>query len=259
MESVSRKEFRVIRKTRVSEEIIGQVRDLITSGRLQIGDRLPAERELAKILQVGRSTVREAIRALESLGILEARPGEGTFLVSNPAEAQPDPITANAFKSWENQRTLFEVRMVIEPDLAALAARRASFEQILKMREILREQETAVRQGETGIKADSTFHFLMAEAAGNAMLLRIMDSLMDLLRETRETSLQAGGRSLRSMRQHKAILRAIETRDPAAAERHMREHITEMEQLVFSSQEWPAGSAVDSSPLPPRSKVGESA
>ena len=61
------------------------------------------------------------------------------------------------------------------------------------------------------------------------------------------------------MKQHKAVLRAIETRDPAAAERHMREHITEMEQLVFSAQEWPAGSAVDSAPIPPRSKVGESA
>ena len=259
MEAVSRRAFRVVRKTRVSEEIVGQVRDLITSGRLKVGDRLPAERELATVLGVGRSTVREAIRALESLGILQARPGEGTFLVSNPADAQPDPITANAFKSWENQRTLFEVRMVIEPDLAALAARRASFEQIVKMRETLGEQEAAVRQGETGIQADSTFHFLMAEAAGNAILLRIMDSLMDLLRETRETSLHTDGRSLRSMKQHKAILRAIETRDPAAAERHMREHITEMEKLVFSAQEWPAGSAVDSAPIPPRSKVGESA
>ena len=236
MESVSRKAFRVVRKTRVSEEITEQVRDLITSGRLKIGDRLPAERELAKILQVGRSTVREAIRAMESLGILESRPGEGTFLVSHPLHSQPDPITANAFKSWENQRKLFEVRMVIEPDIAALAARRASFEQILKMREILREQEESVKQGETGIKADSVFHDLLAEAAGNDVLLRIMESLMDLLRETREASLQTNNRPLSSLKQHKAILRAIEARDPLAAERRMREHIVGMEQLVFSTR-----------------------
>jgi len=245
VESVSRKEFRVVRKTRVSEEIIAQVRDLITSGRLKVGDRLPAERELANTLQVGRSTVREAIRALESLGILEARPGEGTFLVSNPSDVRPDPITANAFKSWENQRKLFEVRMVIEPDLAALAARRASFEQIAKMREILREQEAAVKRGETGIKPDTTFHFLLAEAAGNEILLRIMDSLMDLLRKTREASLQTSGRSLRSMKQHKAVLRAIETRDPVAAEKRMREHIAEMEEIVFSTQGLPAELAPD--------------
>jgi len=236
VESVNRKEFRVVRKTRVSEEITGQVRDLITSGRLKVGDRLPAERDLAKILQVGRSTVREAIRAMESLGILEARPGEGTFLVSNPSEQRPDPITANAFKSWDNQRKLFEVRMVIEPDLAALAARRATFDHIVKMRETLRDQEVLVKQGDSGLKADSLFHFLLAEAAGNDILFRIMDSLMDFLRETREASLHTSGRSARSLKQHKAILRAIEMRDPLAAEKRMREHITEMEQLVFSTR-----------------------
>jgi GntR family transcriptional regulator, transcriptional repressor for pyruvate dehydrogenase complex len=236
VESVSRKDFQAIRKTRVSEEIIGQVRDLITSGRLQVGDRLPAERELAKILEVGRSTVREAIRALESLGILQARPGEGTFLVSNPAEQKPDPITANAFKSWENQRKLFEVRMVIEPDLAALAARRASSEQIVKMREILQEQEASVKRGEIDMKADTAFHFLLAEAARNEILLRIMDSLMNLLHETRNASLHTSGRSVSSLKQHKAIVRAIEARDPVAAERRMREHITGMEKLVFATQ-----------------------
>jgi GntR family transcriptional regulator, transcriptional repressor for pyruvate dehydrogenase complex len=242
VEVVSGKAFRVVHKTRVSEEIVGQVRDLITSGRLKVGDRLPAERELAKTLQVGRSTVREAIRVMESLGFLQARPGEGTFLVSHPAEPRPDPVTAGAFKSWDNQRKLFEVRMVIEPDLAALAARRATFDQIVKMREILLQQEGIVKQGATGIEADSTFHFLLAEAAGNDILLRIMDSLMDLLRETREASLQTGGRPARSLKQHRAILRAIEGRDPRTAEQKMREHISEMEQLVFTTQEWPAGS-----------------
>lgn len=245
MDSVSRKEFQAVRKTRVSEEIISQIRDLITSGRLKVGDRLPAEREFAKILQVGRSTVREAIRALESLGILQARPGEGTFLVANPGEQKPDPITANAFKSWENQRKLFEVRMVIEPDLAALAARRASSNQIAKMREVLQNQEASVKHGEIDIKADTAFHFLLAEAARNEVLLHIMDSLMNLLHETREASLHTGSRSVSSLKQHKAILRAIEARDPAAAERRMREHIRGMENLVFATQGFGGASTDD--------------
>ena len=245
MESVSQNEFRVVRKTRVSEEVIGQVRDLITSGRLKIGDRLPAERELAKTLQVGRSTVREAIRALESLGILQARSGEGTFLVSHPDEQKSAPITANAFKSWDNQRKLFEVRMVIEPDLAALAARRASFEQIVKMREILEEQEASVKRGTIDIKADTAFHFLLAEAAGNEILLRMMDSLMNLLHETREASLRTTGRAVSSLKQHKAIVRAIETRDPVAAERRMRDHIRGMEKLVFATQDFTGASEDD--------------
>ena len=245
MESVSQNEFRVVRKTRVSEEVIGQVRDLITSGRLKIGDRLPAERELAKTLQVGRSTVREAIRALESLGILQARSGEGTFLVSYPDEQKSVLITANAFQSWDNQRKLFEVRMVIEPDLAALAARRASFEQIVKMREILEEQEASVKRGTIDIKADTALHFLLAEAAGNEILLRMMDSLMNLLHETREASLRTTGRAVSSLKQHKAIVRAIEARDPAAAERRMRDHIKGMEKLVFATQDFTGASEDD--------------
>lgn len=245
MESVSQNEFRVVRKTRVSEEVIGQVRDLITSGRLKIGDRLPAERELAKTLQVGRSTVREAIRALESLGILQARSGEGTFLVSNPDEQKSAPITANAFQSWDNQRKLFEVRMVIEPDLAALAARRASFEQIVKMREILEEQEASVKRGAIDIKADTAFHFLLAEAAGNEILLRMMDSVMNLLHETREASLRTTGRAVSSLKQHKAIVRAIEARDPLTAERRMRDHIRGMEKLVFATQDFTGASEDD--------------
>jgi GntR family transcriptional repressor for pyruvate dehydrogenase complex len=250
MEAVSRKAFRVVRKMRVSEEIIGQVRDLITSGRLKVGDRLPAERELAKILQVGRSTVREAIRALESLGVLQARPGEGTFLVANPAEQRPDLFNVDLFKSWDNQRRLFEVRIVIEPDLAALAARRATPDQIQRMREILDDQDQLIQQGDNGIKADTGFHFLVAEAANNDILLRIMDGLMDRLQETRAVSLSKGGRPVRSLRQHRAILRAIETRDADAAEQRMREHINEMEQLAFATQGW-RSEAVDPAATPP--------
>lgn len=250
MEAVSRKTFQVVRKIRVSEEIIGQVRDLITSGRLKVGDRLPAERELAKTLDVGRSTVREAIRALESLGILQARPGEGTFLVANPADQRPDPFAVNLFNSWDNRRKLFEVRMVIEPGLAALAARRATPDHIQRMREILNDQEQLVRQGDNGIKADTTFHFLLAEASGNDILLRLMDGLMDRLQETRKASLNTGGRPLRSLKQHRAILRAVEARDPETAELRMREHITEMEGLAFATKEWRSGTADPASPPP---------
>ena len=256
MEAVSRKKFQVVRKIRVSEEIIGQVRDLITSGRLKVGDRLPAERELAKTLEVGRSTVREAIRALESLGILQARPGEGTFLIANPAERRHDQFSADVFKSWDNQRKLFEVRMVIEPDLAALAARRATPDHIKRMRETLNDQERLVRQGENGIKADTAFHFLLAEAAGNDILLRLMDGLMDHLQETRVASLNTGGRPLRSLKQHRAILRAVESRDAETAEVRMVEHITEMEQLAFATKDWQGGAA-DPASRPPASGASE--
>jgi GntR family transcriptional repressor for pyruvate dehydrogenase complex len=234
-EVVPGKPFRTVRKTRASEEIIEQIRDLIASGRLKVGDRLPAERELASLLTVGRSTVREAIRALESLGIVQVRAGEGTFLIANPADQPGDPLTSRVFSSLHNQHLLFEVRTVIEPDLAALAARRASFDQIVKMREILQEQEALIQRGDSGIVADTQFHYLLAEAAGNEILFNIMNGLMDLLRETRQASLQTSGRPARSVKQHRAVLRAIEMRDPKGAEQRMREHLEEMQRVVLEA------------------------
>jgi GntR family transcriptional repressor for pyruvate dehydrogenase complex len=241
MQAVTEKAFRVVRKTRVSEEIIDQVRDLITSGRLTRGDRLPAERELAHAFSVGRSAVREAIRALESLGIVEARAGEGTFVVSIPGGQERDPITASLFQAWNTQRKLFEVRRVLEPGLAGLAARRATPEQIEKMQAILDDQKGKIQARESYMKEDTAFHYLIAEATGNEILLRVADSLMELLRETRDTSWKAPARPARSLKQHQAVLHAIEARNPLVAERRMREHIQAIERLVFSSEQQPIG------------------
>lgn len=239
MQMLSRKAFHAVRKTRVTKEIIDQVRDRVASGRLRPGDRLPAERELAETFGVGRSTVREAIRAMESLGLLETRAGEGTFVADPSGGRGHNPLTDGLFQVWSTQHKLFEVRRVLEPGLTALAARRATTEQIEKLRAVLIEQESQIRRGETGMQEDTTFHFLLAEATGNEVLLRIVDSLMDLLRETRQAALQRGGRPGESLKQHRAILQAIENRDPAAAERRMRQHIRDVEKLVFSAAHQP--------------------
>ena len=251
-QAVSRKAFRAVRKTRVSQDIIEQVRDLVTSGRLKPGDRLPSERELSQALSVSRSSVREAVRAMESLGLIDARAGEGTFVASPSGIHGSDPLIASLHQDWSTQHKLFEVRRVIEPDLASLAARRATAEQIEKMRTILAEQQAQIRQGGTGVRQDTLFHYLLAEATGNEVLVRIMDSLMDLLLKTREESLQHDKRPARSLKQHRAMLRAIEARNPRAAERLMYQHIAEIEELVFSQGKQPPAerSASPSAPDP---------
>lgn len=254
MESVDRKTFRAVRKTRVSKGIIDQIRDLISSGRIQPGDQLPAERELAQTFHVGRSTVREAIRTMESLGFVEVRSGEGTFLagLSSSARPGPDPITATLFKEWSTQLKVFEVRAVLEPGLASMAASRATSAHIESMRTILAEQEAALQRGETGMKEGDVFHSLIVEATGNEILTRLMGSLMDLLKHTREVSSHRSGRPARSLKQHHAILQAVVSRNPRLAERRMREHIRTIEHLVFSVQpsvpEKPA--ATSSTPSP---------
>ncbi len=244
--AVSRKAFRAVRKTRVSQDIIEQVRDLVTSGRLKPGDRLPSERELSQALSVSRSSVREAVRAMESMGLIEARAGEGTFMASPSGSRGSDPLIASLHQDWSTQHKLFEVRRVIEPDLAALAARRATAEQIERLRAILNDQEAEIARGGTGVKQDNLFHFLMAEATGNEALVRIVDSLMDLLLKTREESLQHDERRDQSLKQHRTILAAIEARDPRAAERLMREHIRDVEELVFSKGKQPLADRVAS-------------
>ncbi len=249
MQSETTKAFRVIRKTRVSEDIIEQVRDLITSGRLKPGDRLPAERELAQTLSVGRSAVREAIRAMESLGLVEARAGEGTFVAAFPENRARDPLTAAFFQEWSTQLKLFEVRRVIEPDLAALAARRATVEQIEKLRATWDEQKAQVERGGTGGQQDAAFHFLIAEATGNEVLVRIVDSLMDLISKTREANLQNDERRNLSLKQHEAILRAIEARDPQAAEEAMWDHIHDVEEMILSRRRASTLAHTDVAPL----------
>jgi len=236
--TVNSNDFRAVHKSRISEEIIEQVRDLITSGQIKPGDRLPAERELAQQLNVGRSTVREAIRVMESMGLLNVRAGEGTFLVAATGEVNADSVTKAFLQSWDNQHNFFEVRRVIEPDLAALTARRATPEQIEKMRAMLGEQEADIRRGGNGMQADTAFHYLLAQASGNEVLVRIMDGLMDRLRETRESALRTAGRPAQSLRQHRRILAAIEARDVKAAEKRMLEHLRVMEDLAFSAHTW---------------------
>jgi len=245
MDAASPKDFRAVRKSRISEEIIEQVRDLITSGRLKPGDRLPAERELARLLSVGRSTVREAIRAMESLGLVRVRAGEGTFLVAATAGSEVGSVPEALLRSWDGQHMLFEVRRVIEPDLAAFAARRATPEQIATMRGVLGDQEREIRQGGDGMKADTVFHYLLANAAANEVLVRILDSLMDRLQETRAHSLRTPGRPAQSLKQHRAILAAVEARDAKGAEKRMLAHLRNMEDLAFHAQPWEKAASGD--------------
>jgi GntR family transcriptional repressor for pyruvate dehydrogenase complex len=241
VQPISHTAFQAVRKTRVTEGIIGQVRTLINAGQLKTGDRLPPERELAKDLGVGRPAVREAIRALEFLGLVETRPGEGTFLAVGQESPAVNLLDPARFRLLDTVRKLFEVRRVIEPDLAALAALRSTPEQVEKMRAALEGQQGQVERGDSGIEGDTAFHAQIAEAAGNEFLIQIMNSLMERIRDTREAWLQRRGRSLRSLEDHRKILLAIERRDPEAAEQGMFKHLEGIEHMLLAAPEGPEG------------------
>lgn len=222
-----------VRKARVSEGVARQIQRLIADGALAPGDKLPPERELAERFAVSRSSVRDAIRTLEIAGLVAARQGEGTVVADVSPEAMAAPLASVLVRKRELIAELLDVRQMIEPALAARAARRATEEEVARLEEILRRQRAKVLRGEPTVEEDSEFHSLVAHAARNKVILKVLDVLMDLLRETRARSLQVQGRLQRSLAGHQRILEAIRRRDPDAAERAVRRHLEEIESIVM--------------------------
>jgi GntR family transcriptional regulator, transcriptional repressor for pyruvate dehydrogenase complex len=217
--ALAKPEFEAVRKTKVYEQAALQLQRMIRDGLIKPGEKLPPERELAEMLQVSRGSLRDAIRTLELMGLVEPRQGEGTVVC--------DPSAKSLIGD------LLEFRRMIEPTLASRAAKNASEEELAYMEDILRRQKEKVDRGELAIEEDSEFHYAIAQAAGNSVVLKVLDAFMDLLRETRERSLQLKGRLQKSFVGHRRILDAIRKHDLRAAEKAMRQHIDEVEGIVL--------------------------
>ncbi|MBM4438837.1 MAG: FadR family transcriptional regulator [Candidatus Rokubacteria bacterium] len=222
-----------IKSTRIYEEIVRQIKAMIAEGRLKSGDQLPPERDLAEKFLVSRTSVREALRALESVGLIEIRPGEGTFVKEVSVESLVEPLALVLLSQRELIGELFEARRLLEPTIAGLAARRASPDEIVEMERILEEQAKAINAGNTGLAQDAAFHAAIGTAAHNRAIVRVVHGVMDLLSQSREESIGTPGRPTRSHEDHRRILAAIRARDAAAAERAMLDHIVAVEGLVL--------------------------
>jgi len=225
-------DFAVVRKNKVYEDVAKQIERQILK-KLKPGDKLPSERELAEMLQVSRSSIRDAIRSLELMGLVEPRQGAGTIVRGLSAESLLNPF-ANALKHrQELVSELLDFRKMLEPPLAARAAMHAAPDEISEMEEILRRQEEKLSNGEAAIAEDAEFHYNIALASGNSVVLKLIDMVMDLLRDTRERSLQLEGRPQKSLAGHRRILAAIKRHDAEAAEAAMRRHIEDIEKIVI--------------------------
>src|SRR5262250_3033530 len=201
-----------IKSTRIYQEIVRQVKAMIAEGRLKSGDQLPPERDLAEKFLVSRTSVREALRALESLGLIEIRPGEGTFVREVSVETLIEPLALAMLSQREAIGELFEARRLLEPSIAAFAARRATPQDIDEMTRILDEQAKEVAAGRTGLAQDAEFHSAIASAAHNRAISRLVHGIMDLLTQSREESLNTPGRPVQSHEDHRRILEAITRR-----------------------------------------------
>jgi GntR family transcriptional regulator, transcriptional repressor for pyruvate dehydrogenase complex len=232
MATPAKVEFEAIRRSKVYEEVARQIQNHIFEN-LKPGDVLPPERELAQRFGVSRSSVRDAIRSLELIGLLEPQQGRGTVVCEPSGNAVMGSLTAAIMQKRKLVKELLDVRKLVEPALARRAAPQVSDSQIAELEQLLERQSSKVRNGELAIEEDNEFHYLIALAADNAVLLQIVDVLMDTLHETREKSLQTGGRRQKSLAGHRRILAALKHRDPAASEKAMRQHIEEIEAIVL--------------------------
>jgi GntR family transcriptional regulator, transcriptional repressor for pyruvate dehydrogenase complex len=222
-----------VRKKRAYEDIVAQIQDLITKGRLKRDDQLPNEKELSETFKVSRSTVREAILSLETMKLVERRQGDGTYVIATSEKALVQPLASALFGEKDDLIDIFSLRMVIEPEVAHIAAENAMAEEIEELEKILREQEHDVIDGSQGVYIDSTFHHLLSRMAKNRILERLSMALMDLLSQTRGEYLQSEERRRVSVKGHQRILDAIKSGNGRAARQAMLKHLADVEKIVF--------------------------
>ncbi len=227
--------FRPAVRRKLSEQILGQFRELLASGRLGPGDRLPPERELARIFGVSRNSVREAIRALEEQGLVVSRRGDGTYL--SDAESAPfEPSLAGAVRSRRKRLAdILAFRRTLEPEVAALAAGNATEPELRRLAAVLAEQAESLEQGRDDADLDAEFHRLLARAARNGVFLSVFTAVQDVLVECRAESLRGPARRAASLAAHRRILGALEARSPEAARKAMRAHLDAVEENLLGA------------------------
>ena len=226
--------FKPVIKTRIYEEITSRIRIMVEKGDLRAGDRLPSERDLSAAFRVSRPSVREALKTLENQGYLEIRQGEGTYISRNHIDQFVEPLAAVILTEKEYQIQILEMRRIIEPQIASLAAERATRDEMSRMEMTLSLQKEKVRMGETGADLDKIFHYVIAEAAKNKLLMRIIDTATDLFSENRDRYLQLAERPEKSVRYHKKILNAITAGDSVLAANAMNDHLDDIHETLFT-------------------------
>jgi DNA-binding FadR family transcriptional regulator len=206
------------------EITIDRLIDYIIKNDIQPGQKLPNEFELAGLLHVGRSTVREAVKSLAGRNILEVRQGAGTFIVERGLGVSADPLGLTFIKDKRKLiGDLLEVRMMIEPRIAALAAMAASDDDVAAMRVLAGEVEELIYAGEDHAQKDIALHMKIAESSGNIVL----PNLLPVIQQAILLFVNVTNRQLRTetIETHRAIVDAIEARNPVAASDAMTLHI----------------------------------
>lgn len=227
--------FEPIKNEKLYKMVVKQVKSLIAGGELAPGDRLPPERELATMLAVSRASVRQAISAMEALGILESRHGEGTFIAKEDnGDDLVDSFTKILVNGQITPTEIVEARELIECPNARLCAERASAEQIEHIRLMLEENRRTAGTEASLSEMNRDFHVAVAEGTCNRGLVRLTEALYKMMEinlwpRLKTLSEQRHARTRKHLAQHVQIYNAVAAHDPELAERAMREHLDTIE------------------------------
>ena len=219
-------QFKPVESRRLYQQIADQIRELIVRGGFEPGTRLPPERDLAQQLGVSRPSLREALIALDVEGRVEVRSGSGAFV----SAAQSDRPTGRTAAMGESPSQLMEARSIIEGELVILACARITEGVLARLRELLKSMAAEIERRRARLDLDRQFHVTLTEAAGNAVLARLVGELFDERHSPISAKISSRFESTRTwkaaLKEHEAILKALEARDPIGAQAAMRAHLT---------------------------------
>jgi len=218
----------------LTSRVTGQVEKMIVADLLRPGDKLPAERDLALRFQVSRTVVREAIRSLAAKGLVEVRQGRGTTVSMPSVESLTQPMTLllrGGGRELDHKKVI-EVRSALEIEIAGLAARRRTSQDLEAMELILEDRAGTREDRQAFVAWDMAFHSALARATHNELFSLLLDSVAAVLRTVRELGFNVPGTPDRAFAFHRRILDQVTAGDPEKARRAMAKHLAESEQTM---------------------------
>jgi GntR family transcriptional repressor for pyruvate dehydrogenase complex len=225
--------YKRIKNQRIFEQVLEQIRQQIVSGAIRPGDRLPPERTLAELVGVHRHPIREALKILEYMGVVESKPGVGTILSNVGKDILAERVSrVSRFSPRSFLVELIELREAIEPHMAALAAERANADDLEAMKAAIADLKDEVVKKAPVSSGDERLHLSIARATHNDTFLRIVEPVMSMLAEFRERSLGMPGRRRALFREHERIYEAIRARDPKKARAAMKRHLGQIRLML---------------------------
>jgi GntR family transcriptional repressor for pyruvate dehydrogenase complex len=230
-----------IQATKLFEQVAVQIEQQILLGGLRSGDRLPTERELAEQFHVSRTAVREALKTLAQKGLVDMRPGRGTIVIDGTSQALRDSLgLVMRVSQLDRSHNLVEVREILEPEIAALAAARATEEDIAALQAAVDVMDATLHDADAFIDADNQFHQTLARATQNALILILVEPIMALLSEQRKQIFAVQGGPQRGQQHHKQLLDAMTSHNPEAARNAMHAHLRQVRADAFTALEFDA-------------------